>query len=311
MNLPKLIVLVGPTASGKSEAAVLLAKKFHGEIISADSRQIYKGLNLGTGKIKGKWVDSKKRGRVFCYHFKYKGIAHHLIDFVNPRKQYSVSLFQAAAKKSIADIISRGKLPIICGGTAHWIDAIVYNQQIPQVKPNKKLRAQLEKKSVTDLYRQLKKLDPVRAKSIDPRNPHRLIRALEIIISTGKPVPYNPTTLSPYNPLWLGLNPSQKILYKKIDARLHQRLKQGMLKEVSQLHEQGLSWKRLESFGLEYKYISLFLQKKLTREQMIQQLSFAIKHYSKRQLTWWKRNKNINWLQKPAQAAKQVEKFLA
>jgi tRNA dimethylallyltransferase len=310
-----LLVLVGPTSSGKSELAILLAKKFNGEIISADSRQIYKGLNLGTGKVKGKWLVSLLSGRSRVTQkrnvYVYKKIAHHLIDFVSPKKQYSVSLFQEAAQKEISDIIQRGKLPILCGGTAHWVDAVVYDQKIPDVKPNLKLRASLEKKSVAELYKQLKKLDPVRAKSIDPKNPRRLIRALEISISTGHPVPPLTTDNSQLTTLWLGLNPSQKTLYKKIDLRLKQRLKQGMVKEVSRLHNQGLSWKRLESFGLEYKYIALFLQKKLTRKEMFTQLSFAIKHYSKRQMTWWKRNKDINWITKLGAALKLVEKFLA
>jgi tRNA dimethylallyltransferase len=300
-NSYKLIVLVGPTASGKSELAVQLAKRFNGEIISADSRQIYKGLNLGTGKVKGEWQLDKKCGRTFYQIFTYKKIAHHLIDFVSPKKQYSVTMFQAQAKKVIADVLKHGKLPILCGGTAHWVDAVVYDQQIPEVKPNLKLRANLEKKSVAELYKQLKKLDPERAKNIDSKNPRRLIRALEIVLTTGKPVPQltpHPSTLPPT--LWLGINPGQTILYKKIDLRLKQRLKQGMVKEVEGLHKQGLSWKRLIEFGLEYKYISLFLQKKLTKEEMQTQLSFAIKHYAKRQMSWWKRNKDIKWVTKPA-----------
>jgi len=343
---PKILVLVGPTASGKSELAVSLAKKFNGEIISADSRQIYKGMDLGTGKVPGRWILAKakptqSRGRAIVSYgtkhervFVYKNIRHHLIDFVSPEKQYSAALFQNQAKEIIANVIRRGKLPILCGGTAHWIDAVIYNQVLPNVKPNFKLRARLEKKSAPDLYQQLKKLDPARAKSIDRHNKRRLIRALEIVITTGKPVPQLFATPSAaegslnsnlpsrvrdssdafrmvtYNALWLGINPAPKTLYKKIDARLKQRLKAGMLKEVSRLHTQGLSWKKLESFGLEYKFISLYLQNKLSKEEMVKQLSYAIKHYSKRQMTWWKRNKNIIWLNSPLKAGKALEKFL-
>lgn len=313
-------MLVGPTSSGKSEMAINLAKLFHGEIISADSRQIYKGMDLGTGKVLGKWKGEK---------FVYKSIPHYLIDFVSPKKQYSVSLFQAAAKKAIDDIAKRGKLPIICGGTAQWINSVVYDQQLPEVKPNLKLRLQLEKKSADELYQQLKKLDPTRAANIDRHNKRRLIRALEIVIATGKPVPTSLSSLppSPYAPLWLGIKTNQADLYKKIDIRLKQRLKAGMVKEAQRLHNgsplplgeglgvrvrpKGLSWKKLESFGLEYKYISLFLQKKLTYEEMLTQLSFAIKHYSKRQLTWWKRNTEIKWIKPDSiNSSKLVEKFL-
>jgi tRNA dimethylallyltransferase len=335
----KLLVIVGPTSSGKSELAVKLAKLFRGEIISADSRQIYKGMDLGTGKVPGKWLAksmSLLHGRakvtwIFLDRekhslFVYKNIAHHLIDFVNPKSQYSVSLFQRGAKKIIEDILQRGKLPIICGGTAQWINAVVYNQQLPDVKPNLKLREQLEKKSVDVLYNRLKNLDPNRAANIDRRNKRRLIRALEIIMATGKPVPtiHYPLSTTHFVPLWLGIKTNQADLYKKIDKRLKQRLKAGMIKEVERLHSgsslksevlnlkssNGLSWKKLQSFGLEYKYISLYLQKKLSYHEMLTQLSFAIKHYSKRQMTWWKKNKEIKWIGDFKKTQKLVEKFL-
>lgn len=307
----KLLVIVGPTASGKSELAVKLAKRFNGEIISCDSRQIYKGMDLGTGKVTGKWkilpfsrhlersapevegsLKSKKK------IFTYKSIPHHCIDFVSPKQQYSVAKFKELANKAIFDIQKRGKLPILCGGTAHWVDSVVYNQTIPEVKPNLKLRANLEKKSAEELFNQLKKLDPIRASNIDKHNKRRLIRALEIVITTGEPVPVNSNqqTAGSYKTLLMGIKTNQKSLYQKIDLRLKQRLKQGMVTEVKKLKSSRLSWKRLESFGLEYKFVSLFLQNKLTKQEMFIQLSYAIKHYSKRQLTWWKRNKNIVWI---------------
>jgi len=308
----KLLAIVGPTASGKSELAVKLAKKFNGEIISCDSRQIYRGLDLGTGKVPGKWIRRFLRGRAKISEYVYKDVIHHLVDSVKPNRQYSVSLFQKQAQKIIADILKRGKLPILCGGTGLWIDAVVYNQQLPDVKPNKKLRAELEKKSVDDLFKQLQKLDLNRSSTIDRHNKRRLIRALEIIISTGKPVPSSPSSLtsSPYSTLWLGIQTNQEDLYKKIDKRLKQRMKAGMVKEVQKLRKQGLSWKRLESFGLEYKFIALYLQKKLSYDEMLEQLSYAIKHYSKRQLTWWKRNKEIHWI-KPEINSKNISAFLS
>lgn len=306
-----LLVVVGPTASGKSELAVKLAKYFKGEIISCDSRQIYKGMDLGTGKVLGKWkkVDCTNKSYL---SYVYKSIPHHLIDFRNPARQYSVASFQREAKKIITDIVKRGHLPILCGGTMHWIDAVVYDQNIPEVKPNPKLRARLEKQTTDKLYKQLLKLDPTRATSIDKFNKRRLIRALEIVITTGRPVPFlspKPLALSPT--LWLGITLPQTDLYKKIEKRLHQRLKQGMLNEVKKLHKNGLAWKKLESFGLEYKYISLYLQQKLSYEEMILKLLYAIKHYSKRQMTWWKRNKEIIWI-KPdiKKAIKLTTKFL-
>ncbi len=306
----ELLIIVGPTSSGKSELAVRLAKKFNGEIISCDSRQIYKGMDLGTGKIPGKWVVDYLRGRAVNQLYKYKGIPHHLIDFVNSKKQYSAALFQRDAKKVIADILARGKLPILCGGTGHWIDAVVYNQQIPDVKPNAKLRKQLERLSAECLFARISRLDPQRAKSIDRFNKRRLIRALEIVITTGNPVPRLSTNNLALSTIWLGLNPPQSVLLAKIKTRLKQRLKAGMIKEVKRLHARGLSWPRLESFGLEYKFVSLYLQKKLSYDEMFAQLFTAIKQYSKRQMTWWKRNKDIRWIKKPPQAIKPVEKFI-
>ncbi|MDR3642165.1 MAG: tRNA (adenosine(37)-N6)-dimethylallyltransferase MiaA [Candidatus Doudnabacteria bacterium] len=307
----QILVIVGPTSSGKSELAVKLAGRLNGEIISCDSRQIYRGMNLGTGKVPGKWHRTVFLGREFSSDevFVYKGAAHHCIDFINPKRQYSAAMFQHAAQKSIADVLRRGKLPILCGGTAHWIDAVVYNQAIPNVRPNLKLRINLEKKSVDKLYRQLEKLDPRRASNIDRFNKRRLIRALEIVICTGKPVPHETWNMKheAYETLWVGINPPRSVLADKIRKRLKQRINQGMIKEVSGLRRHGLSWKRLESFGLEYKFVSLYLQKKITYDELFNRLFIAIRQYSKRQMTWWKRNKNISWAQTPLLAQKLIK----
>lgn len=292
MNKFDLICVVGPTASGKSELAVKLAKKYNGEIISADSRQIYRGLNIGSGKVEGKWLRGK---------FIYKGIVHHLIDEASPHGQYTVARFQKHARKLIADIAKRGMLPIICGGTGHWIDAVVNEQTLPSVKPNPALRKKLEKLSTEKLFQKLQKVDPERASKIDPKNPRRLIRALEIVITSGKPVPkLNQNTK--YQVLWIGLKPNQDKLHKKIAKRLNERLAQGMLKEVKKLKASGLSWQKLEAFGLEYKYCALYLQNQISEPELREQLLTAIKQYAKRQLTWWKKNSAIHWVDSLAQA---------
>lgn len=297
----KIFVVVGPTASGKSELAVKLAKKYNGEIISADSRQIYRGLDIGSGKVEGKW----KQGT-----FVYKNIPHYLIDQVSPRGQYSVAKFQKQATKLIADVQQRGKLPIICGGTGHWIDAVVFAQVLPAVKPNTKLRAKLNQMSVKQLFAKLQKLDPERAKTIDSKNPRRLIRALEIVLSTGNPVPKT-KVVQKYDALWLGTNHDKETLHDKIEKRLKSRLKQGLIKEVTKLHEQGLSWKKLESFGLEYKFVALYLQNKLSEAEMKEQLLRAIKQYAKRQLTWWKRNQEIHWSVEPEKLLTLAKKLIS
>ncbi len=307
-----LICVVGPTASGKSELAVKLAKKYNGEIISADSRQIYKGMDIGSGKVEGKWqtVTDTKKTEVFVY----KTIPHYLIDEANPRAQYSAAKFQRRARAAISDILNRGKLPIICGGTGHWIDAVVYESNFPKVKPDSSIRQMLSHLTKQEMFEMLKRLDPHRAAEIDKNNPHRLIRALEIVITTGRPVPKlsgnldEPTkdrqTFNDYKILWLGLNPSMETLEKNIAKRLKERLKFGMINEVSELHKPttqggaGLSWKKLEAFGLEYKYCALFLQNKIPLEDLQQGILVASRQYAKRQLTWWKRNTDINWSDK-------------
>ncbi len=295
----KIIVVVGPTASGKSELAVKIAKKIGGEIISADSRQIYKGLDIGSGKVEGTWKNGV---------FIYKGVPHYLINEVSPRTQHTVAKFQKKARKTIADIIKRGKVPVICGGTGHWADSVIFGQALPEVKPDAKLRAKLSKLTTPNLFKLLQNLDPGRAAEIDEKNPRRLVRALEIVMSTGKPVPkanQNPEVYGNFTVEWIGLNPGMEVLEKKIKKRLHERFKQGMIKEVAALRKSGLSWKRLEAFGLEYKFCALYLQNKINKEELETQLFTAIRQYAKRQMTWFKRNKNIRWYAD----AKTIKKF--
>ena len=301
-----VICVVGPTASGKSELAVDLAKKYNGEIISADSRQIYRGMNIGSGKVEGKW-----NRKVYVY----KSIPHYLIDEASPRVQYSAARFQKLARAKIKEILKRGKIPIICGGTGHWIDAVVFENNFPKVKPDSSTRQMLSHLTTQEMFEMLKKLDPRRAMEIDKNNPHRLIRALEIVITTGKPIPKlsgklektmeERQTFNDYKILWLGINPSIETLEKNIAKRLKPRLKQGMIAEVSNLHKPtnqggaGLCWKKLEAFGLEYKYCALFLQNKIPLEDLEKGILIASRQYAKRQLTWWKRNPLINWAKNP------------
>ncbi len=174
LSKPKIIVIPGPTASGKSNLAVKLAKKFNGEIISADSRQVYKGLDIGSGKI------TKKEMR---------GVPHYLLDVASPKRTFTVSQYQKLAKKALEKILAKNKLPIVCGGTGFYIDALIYNYNLPAIPPQPKLRKQLEQKSTEELFEQLKKIDLKRAENIDKNNRRRIIRALEIIFVTKRPVP--------------------------------------------------------------------------------------------------------------------------
>jgi tRNA dimethylallyltransferase len=290
----KLMVVLGPTSSGKSSLAVELAKRFNGEIISADSRQVYKGMDIGTGKI------TKKEMRQ---------IPHYLLDVASPRTQFSVAQYRRKALKAIDKIYHKQKIPILCGGTGFYIQAVVDGLNIPRVAPDWKLRKELEKKSAEDLFKQLKKIDPHRAKNIDAKNKRRLIRALEIIIKTGKPVPLVKSNQQ-FETLFIGIKKDIPELKDLIKNRLLRRLKQGMINEIRNLRKTGISWKRLDDFGLEYRYIAKYLKGELTREKTISELQKEIEHYAKRQITWFKRDKRIYWIKNYKEAEKLVKDFL-
>ncbi len=292
----KIIVIVGPTASGKSALAVKLARRFNGEVISADSRQVYRGLNIGTGKI-------TKRAM--------RGVPHHLLDVASPSRQYSAGQFKRDATKALRYIVANNKLPIICGGTGFYIDAVLGNISVPEVPPNTKLRKQLGRKTAPQLFTLLKKLDPRRARTIDPHNPVRLIRAIEIAKALGK-VPTNNKQPATYNTLKIGLRLPDSELKQKIHVRLFARIREGVVAEARRLHRQGLSWKRMEALGLEYRYLAFYLQGKVTKEEMLKKLETKIWHYAKRQMHWWKKDPHITWYrptQKKAITSK-IKKFL-
>ncbi|MDO8558579.1 MAG: tRNA (adenosine(37)-N6)-dimethylallyltransferase MiaA [bacterium] len=302
----RLIVIIGPTASGKTALAIRLAKKFNGEIISADSRQVYTGLDIGTGKAPRDKSKVKNQNETYISD----GIAHHLIDVSSPKRQFTVVQYQRLAQKAVSDILRKNKVPIVCGGTGQYIDALVYGLAFPKVKPNRKLREKLERKPIKELFYMLKKLDPRRSKTIDPHNSRRLIRALEIVLTTKRPVPTLAKKEPRYEALWLGLNPVKKILHHNIHKRLLARMKQGMVSEVKKLKKQGVSSRRLESLGLEYRYINRRLEGHLKKQQMIGQLEREIRNYAKRQMTWFGRNRDIHWISVAKEAWHLVKRFL-
>jgi len=270
---PKIIVICGPTATGKSDYAVKLAKEINGEVISADSRQIYRGMDIGSGKITPKEMN---------------GIPHYGLDIKNPHEDFSVVEFQEYAHNTISNIISRNKVPILCGGTGYFIDAVIHNTQFPAVVPNEKLRKELSIKTTQELFEILQSLDPGYAKIIDQYNPHRLIRAIEIATKLGS-VPPLQTPKSRYNAEIIYIDKPDKELRQRIEKRLVDRIGQGMIHEVQNLHDSGISWERLESFGLEYRYIAEFLQDKITKEKMIEEIKNKSWQYAKRQRTWFKK----------------------
>ncbi|MEK7174108.1 MAG: tRNA (adenosine(37)-N6)-dimethylallyltransferase MiaA [Patescibacteria group bacterium] len=306
MSKPSIIVILGPTASGKSALAVRLATKLDGEIISADSRQVYRGLDIGTAKIARREMG---------------GVPHHLLDVASPRRVFSVARYQILARRAIQDILRRGKFPIICGGTGQYIDAVLGAAPLPNVPPDPRLRAKLEKLSPAELFTRLKKLDPRRADAIDRHNPRRLVRALEIVITTGKPVPQAQAAPHQHSNilknvgmlkiLKVGLFPGGEVLRQRINARLAKDLRRGLIREVKNLHAEGLMWKRLDELGLEYRYVAKFLRGEIkTKSELETKLQTELWRYAKRQMTWFKQDINIIWLKNPDGAEKLVRKFL-
>jgi tRNA dimethylallyltransferase len=295
-NKQKIVVVLGPTASGKSDLAVKIAKKWNGEIISADSRQVYKGLDMGSGKVpRDKIINYKLKIIDYKKPFLYKGIVHHLLDVANPKRIFTAANYQKLAERALNKIISHGKLPIVCGGTGFYIDSLIYDMKFPEVPPQPKIRKNLEKKSTEELWRQLETLDPERAKSIDKYNRHRLIRSLEIVISTKSPVPKLEKE-SPYDVLKIGIKIPEKIQQRLVKNRLEKRLKEEMVKEVENLHKKGLSWKRLDELGLEYRYISRYLQEIISYDEMKEEIYKETLRYIKRQMTWFKKDQTIKWI---------------
>lgn len=276
----KLIVIAGPTATGKTSLAVELAVKYQGEVISADSRQVYRGLDIGSAKVTTEEM---------------RGVPHHLLDVADPTEVFSVSDYVEHGKKALEIVFDNGHLPIICGGTGFYIDALVYKNKLPDVPANDEFRKLLEERSAEELYEELLQKDSRRAQEIDMNNKVRLIRALEIYEALGHIPQVSSGYESPYDVLYICLERERDSHFTDIDLRITERLEQGMLDEVRELHESGVSWERLESFGLEYRYLAQHLQGKLSLEEAVELLSKETKKFVKRQYTWFKKNPNVVW----------------
>ncbi len=282
-RFPKLVVLLGPTASGKSGLGIRLAQCFHGEIVSADSRQVYRGLDIGTAKV-------TPAEQVL--------VPHYMLDVADPREIYTVAQYQRDAIDAINDILKRSHQPFLVGGSPHYIQVVVDNLDIPHTEPQPELRAQLEKLPLPELMKQLERLDPDTAASIDRNNPRRIIRALEVCLVSGKPFYQQRKMSEPlYQSLLLGIEWPREVLYRRIDERVDERMQQGMVQEVQRLLDEGISHQRLEALGLEYRYISRWLTGAFENEaDMVQKLKYAIHDFTRRQLTWFRKEKRIVWI---------------
>jgi len=294
-HLPKLIVVTGTTASGKSDLGVELAKAFNGEIVSADSRQVFRGLDLGSGKITPEET---------------QGIPHHLIDICNPGDFFSVHDFQRMAYHAIDDISARGKLPFLVGGTGLYVASVTEGYDMSDHEPDLEYRDELEKLTTPELYALLMEKAP--GADVDPRNRNRVMRKLEKIHAGDDHEPQNKPR---YNCLKLGVAFPRPVLKQRIDVRLEKRMQLGMVDEVRNLLANGASKEFLLKLGLEYRFLTQLITGEIaTEEEMCAQLSLAIKRFAKRQMIWFRRDKEIEWLDMDndpqAQAEAMIRTFL-
>ncbi len=285
-----LIVILGPTGSGKSNLAIKLAQLFNGEIISADSRQIYKKMDIGTAKIEGR---EKIKGKD---SYQIKGIPHYLIDLINPDQEFTLAQYKELAIEKIKDIQKRNKIPFLVGGTGLYIQAIVDNLQIPQAKPNQEIRKKLEKLETVELFNQLKKIDPKSAELIAPQNKRRLIRALEVYLTTAKLFSeQRKRGKSLFNVLQIGLKLDREKLKNRIQQRTEKMIKSGLVEEVKKIaQEYSLDLPALSGIG--YKEIIQYLEGKINLTEAQQLINIHTLQYSRRQMIWFKRDRRIHWL---------------
>lgn len=291
----KIICVVGTTASGKSDIGVELALKFGGEIISADCRQVFKGLDLGSGKITQEEM---------------KGVPHHLLDIREPNEFFSMANFQELAYEKIEEIIARGNLPFIVGGTGLYVDSVADGYVLSGHAPDLQYRAELETYDTLRLYAML--MEKMPDSDVDPRNRNRVMRLLERIRS-GDDI--TPRQEARYDALRLGITWDRPVLKERIDIRLKKRMEMGMVDEVRRLMENGATPLFLDKLGLEYRYVYRYLSGQIaTEEELLDELSRAIKRFAKRQMIWFRKNKSIVWLDMNGnymtQACDVIEKFL-
>lgn len=293
-KLPKIVVIVGPTASGKSALAVKLAKKVSGEIVSADSRLLYKGMDIGTAK------PTKKE---------MAGVPHRLIDVVAPSKTLTLADYKRRAIRAIRAILKRGRVPVVVGGTGLYVRAIVENLEIPEVPPDPAYRAFLGRKGAAWILERLKKLDPDYAARIGP-NPRYATRALEVIRATGKPFGAQQGKGEPlFDALVIGLDPGKKELDRRIGRRVDAMIKAGLVDEVKKLARR-CSWDLPSMSGIGYHELKTYFEGKASLDEAVESIKTDTRRYAKRQMTWWRRINKVEWFDEPKPAFRRAEIWL-
>lgn len=305
-SLPKLIVVCGPTASGKTQWGVDLATRFNGSVISADSRQIYKKMSIGTAQPVGEWRRNGLRKSFFV-----QDIPHHLIGWLDPGKVFSAAEFRDRALKYSKVINRAGRVPFVVGGTGLYISALVDNFTIPRVPASHKLRQSLEEKPLSELVSLLQRLDPEAAAVIDTHNPRRLIRALEVCILTGEQFSAQKKKGAPlFDVLQIGIRVPRDVLYERINTRVELMIKAGLLAEVQALLKQKYSWNLPSMNGIGYREFRDYMDGAIGLDEVVERIKQNTRQYARRQLTWFNRDHRIVWCDTVEEAAAAVERFL-
>ena len=314
---PKVIAIIGPTASGKSSLGIELAKQFNGEVVSVDSRQVYKEMNIGTGKVVGIWGASEiEKGGSISQLFgsreflNVEGVPHWGLDLVTPDQTYSAAEFKEYAEGRIKDTVSRGKLPILVGGTGFWLSAMIENYDLANTPADSTLRAELEQRGSGELFARDKELDPEGAELIDKTNKRKLVRALEVTKVSGVPFSqYRSKGEAKYDVLQIGLRVEREVLYERINQRVEGMVAEGLVDEVRGLREKyGCETESMTGIG--YRQICAFLEGESSLKDAVESVKQDSRRYAKRQETWFKRDARIQWITDSEEAKELVEKFL-
>ena len=292
-NRPKLVILTGPTAAGKSELSIALARQIGGEIISADSMQVYRHMDIGSAKITPEQMG---------------GIPHHLIDVLNPTEEFNVVSFQRMAVEVVQDIYGRGRIPVVVGGTGFYIQALLYDIDFTENDEDTELRSRLERiareQGCEVLYEYLRRIDPESCETIHAHNVKRVIRAIEFYEKTGLKISEHNREQrkrsSPYNFAYFVLNDDRERLYGKIEERVDRMMEEGLVEEVAALAKAGCTRDMVSMQGLGYKEILDYLDNRISLEEAVYTLKRDTRHFAKRQLTWFRREREVVWIDKPA-----------
>lgn len=306
-TLPKVLCIVGPTSSGKTALSLALAKKFQGEIINADARQIYRGFDIGTGKAKGEWIQKYDQDVYLV-----EGISHFLIDHAYPDAVSTVAEWKTEALKYVHRIIERKHLPMIVGGTGLYIQSLVDSYEMPSVPPQPELRERMSQQSLPELIEELRRMDPISAQTIDLKNPRRVMRAIEVATVSGASFfEQRQKKAATVDPLFIAIQWTPEELRERINKTIDQMLENGWVNEVKSLHEQGIEWGAPAMTSLGYREIGAFLREEISREQMIEKIKIYTWQYAKRQMTWFRKEKRIHWIKTQEEAEKLVQEWMS